>query len=636
MRLYSGHSKNFIDLTFNDQIAGYLETEFFNQMGYKPSQSEVMSWTNSLYRIAHLFDQAKFHDHGILLEYQIPNYSNRIDCIICGKDKSSNEQAVIIELKQWSDAKLAKYESEKVVTWVGGGNRETLHPSVQADSYRRYLEGHLTAFYEDNPISLSACSYLHNYYVKGSDDILNERFSSYLNVCPLFSADDKEELTLFLNEKVSNGEGEPILNRIENSKHRPSPTLMKHVSSIVKNKLDGELSIVGGAKRSEDYILLDDQIMAYDKVMSIIKTGLSTRKKHSIIIKGGPGTGKSVIALKLLADLTSLGINTQYATGSNSFTETLRKIVGKESRGFFKYFMSFGDAEPNEIDVLIMDEAHRIREKTGYPFKSTGRLQIQDLMRAAKISVFFVDDMQVVRPKEIGTSKFIFEHSNKIEADIHQYELKSQFRCSGSDAFIQWVNHMLQIQRTPTTEWNDDPNFEFKIFDSPYELEESIREKNSRGFSARLTAGFCWEWTQKPNPDGSLVKDVKIGSYERPWNAHKNASGLARDIPKASFWAYDENGINQVGCIYTAQGFEFDYVGVIFGKDLKYDFENNTWVGYPEFSHDSMIKGADNFLDLVKNTYRVLLTRGRKGCYVYFEDEDTRKFFKSRVKLNTK
>mgnify|MGYP001269051943 CR=1 FL=1 len=632
MRLYAGSSAQFIELNRKNQISSLLESEFLRQLGRRPSSQEVMSWTNSLLRLSIIFEDARLKSQGIFLEYQLPSYGNRIDCIVCGKDENKSDHAVIIELKQWTKVSLSAYDSDKVVTWVAGGNREILHPSVQALSYRDYLQYNHTAFYDENhPVILEACSYLHNYTIANEDPLFDKRFQSYTGRCPVFSIDDSAELEAWLGNRVSTGNGMEILARIEAGKHRPSQKLMQHVSDTIRKKLRGEFEILG--KTGKDYILLDDQIIAYDQVLSIVKSGLADRRKFSIIIKGGPGTGKSVIALQLLADLNALGFNAQYATGSNSFTETLRKIVGNNSKGHFKYFMSYGDAEPNEVDVLLMDEAHRIRERTGYPFKTTGRLQIEDLIRASKVSVFFVDDLQVVRPNEIGNTGFIREHAEKAGCKITEIELRSQFRCAGSDAFINWINHTLQIKNTANPEWIIDPNFEFKIFNSPFALEDALKEKIEHGFTARMTAGYCWHWSDRPNPDGTLQDDVIIGDFRRPWNAPKGITGIRKDIPKASFWAYDPKGIGQIGCIYTAQGFEFDYIGVIIGKDLTYHFESNEWKGNPSASHDPAIRNCKNsFLALIKNTYRVLMTRGHKGCYLYFMDKESEMYFRSRIR----
>ncbi|MDG6970623.1 MAG: DUF2075 domain-containing protein, partial [Nitrososphaerota archaeon] len=168
---------------------------------------------------------------------------------------------------------------------------------------------------------------------------------------------------------------------------------------------------------------------------------------------------------------------------------------------------------------------------------------------------------------------------------------------------------------------------------SPEQLEAAIKAQVDQGFTGRVTAGYCWHWSL-PDQNGNLKDDVVIGDYRRPWDARPEAKKLAPGIPKATLWADDPNGINQVGCVYNAQGFEFDYVGVIFGPDLRYNFDLQRWEGHPEDSHDSTVRSSrDRFVDLVKNTYRVLLTRGMKGCYVHFMDKDTERFIRSRTEL---
>lgn len=632
MRLFAGSCTSFIDFNFKRQLAPFLKQEFLKQLGYNPSQNEPMSWQNSLMNIAVVFQQKGFKSQGVFVEYRLPLSGRRIDVIICGLDHVAGKNAVIIELKQWDRCSLTDYDSDYVLTWVGGGHRPVLHPSVQVGNYKNYLEENSMVFYDGiDPVKLYACSYLHNYYYDKSDPIFDTRFKDALEKSPLYTADDTDMLGEFLSQKVQCDGGMEILNAIEESKSRPSTKLLKQVSTVIKNKLQGELKIFGNLKSKGDYILLDEQLMVYDTVMSIIKKGAIDKQKFALIVKGGAGTGKSVIALQLLADLTALGQNAHFATGSKSFTETLRKILGAESKSLLKYFMSYGEVHPNDIDVLIMDEAHRIREKTGYPFKATGRLQVEDLINAAKVCVFFIDDYQSVRKGEIGSSQFIKEHALSLNCKVYEYELESQFRCGGSEGYTNWIDNSLQIRRTANVLWKDEESFEFKIFASPEELENAIRHKNAEGYTARLMAGFCWPWSNKLNEDKSLINDVQIGTYKRPWNAREELTGMKKGIPKSQFWAYDPNGIDQVGCVYTAQGFEFDYAGVIFGKDLVYNPDNSSWEGLSENSYDSQLKGSVDFLQLVKNTYRVLLSRGMKGCYVYFADKETEKFFRSRI-----
>jgi hypothetical protein len=387
-------------------------------------------------------------------------------------------------------------------------------------------------------------------------------------------------------------------------------------------------------------VLLDEQLVVYEKIFAATRSGVHDRKKRVVLVKGGPGTGKSVIALNVLGDLMLGGYNAHYATGSRAFTETLRKIVGSRAEVQFKYFNSYATAAPDEIDVLICDEAHRMRATSvsRYTPKSerSGKPQIDEILAAGRVSVFFVDDKQGVRPDEIGSSDYIRSAAARLGSEVFEYELEAQFRCQGSEGFVNWIDNTLGIERTANVLWEGDDVFDFRIFDSPESVEAAIRTKSVEGFSARMTAGFCWPWS-KPEGDGSLVADVVVGDYRRPWNARSDAGRLARGIPKQSLWAHEPGGLEQIGCVYTAQGFEFDYAGVIFGLDLRYDFANQAWTGHPESSHDKQVKrgpeGKARFTDLVKNTYRVLLSRGLKGCYVCFLDKDTERFVRSRMEV---
>jgi hypothetical protein len=235
-----------------------------------------------------------------------------------------------------------------------------------------------------------------------------------------------------------------------------------------------------------------------------------------------------------------------------------------------------------------------------------------------------------VRPGEVGSSGSILKQAEDGGARVFDYKLEAQFRCSGSDGFINWVNNTLEIERTANVLWNLGDRYDFRIVDSPEELERMIQAKAGEGHTARLVAGFCWPWSG-PSQDGTLVNDVQVGSFRRPWNARSGAGRLAPDIPPESLWANDPRGAKQIGCIYTAQGFEFDYVGIIVGPDLVYR-HGKGWIGNPSASHDTVVKRSkDKFLELVKSTYRVLFTRGIKGCYVHFMDKETEQYFSSRT-----
>lgn len=623
MRLYSGISGDFIEESRRNQIAERLKTAFFNYYRHSPSPAEVNSWRNSLRAMADILDIGRMKDQGILLEYQLPLSSKRLDCMICGQDPKTKAGAVIVELKQWEKCEPA--EPDKVVkSWVGGTIRELLHPSVQVGQYREYLADTNSAFHDnESPVGLWACAYLHNYKLEEDDPILDKKFKSSIADNPLFDLDSAEKLADFISGKVGCGQGNAVLARIENSQYRPSRKLMDHVATAISNQ--------------SPWVLLDEQLVVFEHIRSVAKAGLSGRKKKVVIVHGGPGTGKSVLAINLMACLMRDGINAHYATGSKAFTETLWKIIGRRSRASFKYFNSYGTAEPDVLDVLICDESHRIRETSANRFTPKAlrpkKPQVRELLEASKVSVFFIDDQQVVRPNEVGSTDHIRKHAKDLGADVSDFELEVQFRCAGSDGFVNWMDNTLGIRRTANVIWDGADNFDFRLFDSPFTLEQAIRDRAEEGHSARVSAGFCWKWSE-PKSDGTLVDDIVIGDFRRPWDAKPGSRKLAPGIPTAALWATDPAGIDQIGCVYNVQGFELDYIGVIWGLDLRYDFDGQTWVGDKTQSADSVVKRSkERFADLVKNTYRVLLSRGMKGCYVYFMDRDTERFVRSRMEI---
>ncbi|CAM3954010.1 DUF2075 domain-containing protein [Bordetella bronchialis] len=561
-------------------------------------------------------------DHGILLEYQLPLSSRRLDCMVTGHTDEGRCSSVIVELKQWSEVEESNAE-DCVTTWVAGSKKDILHPSRQVGQYEEYLRDMHSVFIQGD-VELRSCAFLHNLSFDPANEIYAARHSRILARYPAFSGDQQDDLVSYMRRHVGGGRGEPVLDMILKSRYAPSKKLLEHTSKVIADQ--------------QSYVLLDNQQVIFAKVLAEVREGAKAGKlkKTVVLVHGGPGTGKSVIALHLLGRLSGDGLNVMHLTGSKAFTENMRRIVGSRAAAQFNYFNvnKRGELPPNHFDALILDEAHRIREASKDRFTKandwSGLPQIDELIAPARVSVFFIDDRQVVRPGEVGSSDLIRDGAKRANAKLLEYELDAQFRCSGSDGFVNWVDNTLGIRRTANVLWRRDDPYEFRIIDTVGELEQRIREKAQVG-SARLVAGFCWPWS-KPNADGTLVPDVRIGDWSMPWNAQPDAGRLARNIPKSNFWASSSGGLDQVGCVYTAQGFEFDYVGIIFGQDLRYDWNTNEWIGDKTRSFDSVVKrGKERFLDLVKNTYRVLFTRGIKGCYVYFVDDDTRKFFQSRL-----
>lgn len=621
MKLYSGSAEEFILDNDRDNILDKLKLNFFYKYRYEPSEYELYSWKNSLKELSNIFRNSGLKNSGVILEYKLPLTTKRLSCIVTGKNKNSNE-AVIIELKEWFKTHKTSGKNE-VATTIAGKEKVILHPSVQTMKYTQYLQETLKS---NQPININSCTYLYNYNFEEDDAVKDNKFKEVLLNYPVFSKDDSSKLERYITNKIGDGQGIAIIKDIEKSTINPDKKLMNHISNVIKG--------------IPEYILIDEQQIVYDKIYAEVKDSCINKEhigKKVIIIKGGPGTGKSVIAINLMADLLKEGYETNYATGSRAFTETLRSVIGSKGTKAFKYFNSYMKVEENQLDVLICDEAHRIRKSSNNRFTKkedkSDLEQIEELFKAAKVCVFFIDDAQRVRPDEIGKTSYIKSKALDKGYDVHEYELKAQFRCRGSENFVSWLDNTLGIEKTPNIIYDTSKDeFEFQIVNSPFELEEKIMKKAKEGYSSRMVAGFCWPWSKVPDENGDLINDIIIGDFKKPWNAHPDIRNLKENIPKAPKWAIDSNGINQVGCIYTAQGFEFDYIGVIVGKDLIYNLDESKWEGNKDACYDVMVKKEkENFTDLIKNTYRVLISRGMKGCYVWFEDEGAEEFFRSRI-----
>jgi DUF2075 family protein len=620
MLLYSATCSDFYKDVASQNIADKISSEFKVQLGYTPNKSEYRSWQNSLTALHFSAKLAGLSDQGVIVEYKLPNAGLRLDVMFTGADAAGKDSAAVIELKQWDECDPA--EGDHVLTWLNGGKREALHPSVQVGRYLTYLEDGQSVFHEgDPPVSATASAYLHNYRYISQDPLLDDKFVEAIKRCPIFTKDDQQKLVTELAQRVGGGAGDSVLERVLESEARPSKKLLEHVGQMLEGKAE--------------YVLLDDQLIAYDRVITEARKALKRGATSTVLIEGGPGTGKSVVALNLLAQLSKDGYNSHYLTGSQAFTESLKKIAGTRAAQQFRSFGGYPVAEPRAVDVLICDEAHRIRKTSVHrftkPHERSGKQQIDELLDAAKVNVFFVDDLQRIRGNEVGSMDLIRKSSKSAGKPVYEYKLAAQFRCAGSDGFINWVTHTLGLDSTGNDMWTGDQDFEFEIVGSPHDLAAMIRDKAESGATARMAAGYCWHWAKLPRSDGTLEDDVVIGDFKMPWNARSGSGPLAPGIPKEVDWARDPGGLEQIGCIYTAQGFEFDYAGVIFGPDLVYR-EGAGWISQRGESHDRVAKqDPDSFTERIKNVYRVLLTRGMKGCYVHFTDDETRAYWESRI-----
>lgn len=613
MRLYSSHLKQFKEDVQLSKIADILAQSYHAAYKHEVSQGEYRSWHYSLRFVKDSLDIVDLTDCHVVLEHQMPYSSNRLDLMVFGKDNHGTDSAVVVELKQWTEIKTSEIEGN-VLTPLGGGLRECSHPSLQVRGYVRELEDSYHVFEEKPKFTLRGTVFCHNLEAEGQNAqvLFTDEYKEVLVEYPVYTKTQIKEFGEFLKERLTSGKGTEVFERFNTSKIQPSKRLLKEF----KGMLSGQTI----------FNLLDEQITAFNAIISKVKQIQKSKQKSVIIIEGGPGTGKSVIALEAMMQLMQRGLTVFHATGSASLTRTFKNLAGTRAAMFFKYFYSFTKHEEDSIDVLICDEAHRLREHSndwGVPFMFKSKLpQIEDLIRPAKVSIFFIDENQVVRPSEKGSIKMIQDAASKFGASLHHYELTTQFRCSGSDAYLQWLDKVLGVRQSEFADF--DTKMEFKIFDNPVTMMDEIRLKNrDNPNSARIVAGFCWPWSE-PRADGTLVNDVVVDNLSLPWE-HK------KDFWR---WAHHPIGMEQVGTVYTAQGFEFDYIAVIFGKDLVWDPVNKIWKAQPEYSYDKMLKRNNpEILRHLKNVYRVLLSRAHKGVFVHFLDKGTEDYFREQINL---
>lgn len=591
--------------------------------------SEFRAWENSTKSIKNLIELSGIKDTYITFEYLVPYTQRRIDCLLYGSNKDNKGVVVHIELKQWDSVKATNIEGNFVETYTGKPKNLVAHPSQQVKGYHEYLVGFVEVF-EENEIGLYGCSYCHNYTRVDGEGLYDQVYKKILDDYPLYSKNDVQELAETLREKLGNGDGYSIFNKFMQSPVRPSKKLLESASKIISD--------------TEKFALLNDQIVARNTIISKIKNADKNNEKSVIIIKGGPGTGKTVIALHLLAELASSKKQRSvfFATKSKPLLEGIKHNLerGNQAKLLFTNLNQYipSRADENSVDILLIDEAHRIGKTSNNQytkaFDRTDLPQMDTLIKAAKVSIFFIDDKQIIREQEIGNTDLIRETASKYNCSIEEVELISQFRCNGSDNYLDWLESTLGHNDSKRILKEQD-NYEFKIFDSPADLyTELIKKSEEKDITARLTAGFCWPWSKTLDEEGNLKNDIKIGSFAMPWETHGDITRPPKGFVKWYEWAYKPEGIKQVGCIYTAQGFEFDYIGVIVGEDLKYDEETDTLKGDITATQDPTLRrGKENFDEYVKNIYRVLMSRGMKGCYVYFTNKETEKYFRSRLEV---
>lgn len=620
MIVYNANKQTFVQ----DVRSGVIATKILNlirEKGLNAGQDrEFASWHNSMKFMRDIVDDSEIDDDvQIAIEYNIPQTSKRVDFIIVGADEKDRENIVIVELKQWSKAEVVDDDMHfSVRTYVANDKRIVCHPSYQAYSYSRFLNNYSQAIHDRN-IHLIPCAYLHNYLPAYKSALSAEIYKEWYTTAPFFIMDEVQQFNEFVKEFVTKKSAHgDLLYQIENGRIRPTKSLQDALATMVRG--------------TPVFDLLDEQAVCYDMCIRTMLQCLKDQKKRTILVQGGPGTGKSVLAVNLLMHFITSACNAAYVTKNSAPRQAFLSILSQnkaeniaEISQLFRSPFGLASVPANSYDCLIVDEAHRLVKKMYGDWN--GENQVKECINASLLTVFLLDEDQAVTTKDIGSVQEISKWCEELSSTIimrEETKLTSQFRCNGSDAYIQFVDNLLQRKEESIAVPLSELNYDFRLFDDASQMRDALREKNAINNKARMVAGYCYDWNVK-NRRGDV--DIELpGGFQAKWN-------LAND----KIWAINPRSFEEVGCIHTAQGLEFDYVGVLIGKDLTYDKSSGRIVtNKSAISTDdksSGIRGAseEDARRLILNTYKTLLTRGQKGCYVYCEDEALREYFKKML-----
>jgi len=613
--VYQETLKNFTEDVILNRITDKIQDLMKEKHLSGGSAGEVNAWNNSLRFMKDVLDAPEFpSDCSVAIEYNIPQTSKRVDFMVVGKDKEEKDHVVIVELKQWAKCNKIDDMSKHSIESDMKNDKIVAHPSYQAYSYKSLLLNYCDSLELDDN-QLNPCAYLHNLGEEYRKDVEAELYSDWIEEAPVFLKSDvlklRKFISQYINAKSSDGE---LLYKIDFGRIRPQKSLQDSLDSMLCG--------------NEEFKMIDDQVVAFDVIMKAIKNAQNDNKKHVVIVSGGPGTGKSVLAINVLAkSIIDLGLNASYITKNMAPRKCYEKLLSKgdaKKAVNLKMAMKSPHALPfipnNGIDVGIFDEAHRM-QKLPYMYKGVDMLE--DAIKASRVSIFFVDEDQRIAVDDCYNIDIIKEYATRLGAIIdtpEPFELSSQFRCNGSDGYIAFINNLLEIKETANKTF-DLSNFEIKVFDDPNEMRNELREKNKINNKARMVAGYCYDWNVK-NKRGEW--DITLSNeFKAKWN-------LVND----DIWAINPESFEEVGCIHTCQGMEFDYVGVIIGKDLIYKDDKvctDKWA-ISKDDRTSKIRSCydEKLADrLIRNTYKVLLTRGQKGCYIYCEDKELSQYMKN-------
>ena len=630
MIIYEKTKKEFIEDCSSANIKNILIQAFLDKGMSAPNNKETRGWYSSLRPMRDILLKSNIDDAVTIgLEYHL-SYGGRIDFLVVGDSDNGErkENLVVVELKAWSEAEVYDPNSAIAVkSDMCNGREPSKHPCYQARQYKYDLESWNKTI-QDNKIEIYPLGYCFNLDESYRKVLTGDPYTRW-NETPLFLSGDDEEKRMaeYLEKIVSKPSlSEHPLTDIDNGAFSPSRELVASLKDILNDK-------------DKFFILRGNQDAIGAVIDKAVRDSLEDGKKRTLIVKGGPGTGKSVLAIKELAKWSSRKYK-------NKYRKAIYYTKNSTPRKCYEYIAAKGDVEmmarfkelfpsqigiadnalkPNSVTLGLFDEAHRIQTK---PYQYHGTNLLSDLIYQSLVSVFFVDENQFVTLKDVGSintikAEAIVQGSMFIDDDL---TLDTQFRCNGSGGYLSFLDHLLGISSDESQMLMPPKDYDIIPFDDVEEMYEAVKAKNQDN-KARIVAGYCYDWNSQYNKNLFDIEiPTKNGLFQKKWN----------NPAKRELWAVEPNRFEEIGCVHTCQGMEFEYVGVIIGKDLQYRGGKivTNQKAISESDNTSKIRNCKDPIKadkLIRNTYRVLLSRGMKGCFIYCEDKPLREYLRSLI-----